>query len=174
VSGFAGFSANAANPFDGSTSRIRPFYEFDIASVGWMPGVGLAYWPKVLAVTDKTAGPMVYFRAENASYTINGLAANGLAGNSNNVKTQGQGVWPAYDTRYSTNLGAATAVVKWVNDQSFQIFSSGVNVRYGSLTGASGTKFYGLAYPTGDNYATDTYDDITSFSSGTLESDIPQ
>ena len=83
MKGFLGFSAGRTNPFEPSSasrSRIKPFYDFDIASVGCINNAAAGrrvYWPKVLAVTDKTNGPMVYFRAENANYTIDGWPQTG-------------------------------------------------------------------------------------------------
>jgi hypothetical protein len=92
-------------------------------------------------------------------------------------------VCPAIDTRQS-NVGAGT--LTWVNPQSIQIFSSGMDVTYGVL----GTTSLGnnltpnvLMFPTGENYSntttttppnrTYTYDDVTNFSGGTLNDAIP-
>jgi hypothetical protein len=49
-----------------------------------------------------------------------------------------------------------------------------LDLKYGTLAGASAASFYGLQFPSGENYAPETYDDITNFSSGTLEDSIPQ
>jgi hypothetical protein len=66
-----------------------------------------------------------------------------------------------------------------MNPASFQIFSSGLNVLY--ATPDANENFYHDAtdnigpylFPNGDNYAPNTYDDITNFSNGTLEDQIP-
>jgi prepilin-type N-terminal cleavage/methylation domain-containing protein len=180
VTGLAGFCADPANPFapantPAGSSRIKPFYDFDIASIGWItngPNAGLAYWPKVQAVVNKTVGPVVYFRAENANYTLNGaVPTTGATGATTNIKSQSYGVWPASDTGLS-NYTAATPSIVWINPQSFQIFASGLDLQYGNLLDV-GTAFYGLKYPAGTNYAPQTLDDITNFSGGALESKMP-
>ena len=184
IKGFLGFSANPLNPFDNSPSRIRPFYDYDIMSIGWwLPtggtAGGLAYWPKVQSVVDKTHGPFVYFRAENGNYTRQGTAPNaGGVNPANNVKHfQINGdclVWPAIDVRLSSNLDTATATVTWMNPQSFQIFASGLDLEYSPPFESNG-HLYGLWFPDGGNYDPNgrTYDDITNFSGGTLESAMP-
>ena len=172
ITGFLGFSANPANPFDNSASRTKPLYDFDIPSVGWQNGIGLVYWPKVQTVTAKTAmSSIVYFRAENTYYTVSGLpAVNSATTSTTNIKSQNQQVWPAYDTRLSN---PSTPLITWINPQSFQIFASGRDLQYGSPTNANTSPFYGLAFPAGTNYAPQTYDDITNFSGGRLDSAIP-
>jgi type II secretory pathway pseudopilin PulG len=209
VQGFLGFSANVSNPFDNSTSRIRPLYDFDIPSVGWMqmpvtgtPTIaGLVYWAKNQSVGDgsKTSGPMVYFRAENGNYTMDGNpppaghAPTDL--NNSNFKYEGLDrlntspplyyIAPAVDTRYSNFLGMGNynsskgIVYTWVNPQGFQIFTSGLDLKFAkpyiaSLPTPSAVDC--VAYPTGESYWVDTstnsspFDDITNFSGGTLQS----
>jgi len=178
IRGFLGFSANPAAPFDSSASRIKPFYDFDINSIGCTSSGGtvteIAYWPKVQAVTAKNSGLIVYFRAENGNYTVDGNIPNGNASTSTNIKSRSQVVWPAIDTRLSTFPGMGTPTITWTNPQSVQIFASGLNLRYGTpVDAAGGTPFYGLRYPVGTNYATDTFDDITNFYGGRLESAMP-
>ena len=203
VTGFGGFSANPLNPFDNSSSRIPPFYDFDINSLGWMTQVsqqtggtltGIVYWPKVQAVTAKaTAWPIVYFRAENGNYTMNGGLPLGfpttVVGPKANVKTFAEYVWPAIDTRLSNvpgmvayQVGNAT-VYTWINPSSFQIFSSGLDLRYAmpKVPSLPPQNYVDCVYfPTGESYqALDPntggsgYDDITNFSGGTLESAMP-
>ena len=83
-----------------------------------------------------------------------------------------QGVWPAYDTRLSNT---AAPSITWINPQSFQIFASGLDLQYSNLTDVSSSAFFGLQFPTGGNYDPQghTFDDITNFSGGTLESAMP-
>lgn len=157
IQGLLGFSANQTNPFDPSlTGRIHPFYDFDIASVGWMTWMnagrstgGLWYWPKSQGVTDKTTGPIVYFRAENGNYTINGYQLNqpsatasppvsAIHNAATNVKYDYvTGAYAAVDTRLSNfqemgpnYVSGKSPVYKWVNDQSFQLFASGLDQHY--------------------------------------------
>ena len=81
VQSFSGFSANPANPFDNSASRIQPFYDFNLTCLLYSvptvnnPG-GIEVWPS--NACDKTVSPIpcpiVYFRAENTNYTVDGGA----------------------------------------------------------------------------------------------------
>jgi prepilin-type N-terminal cleavage/methylation domain-containing protein len=196
VKSLQGFSADVTNPFSASASRIPSFFEFDIASLGWISGGGLAelaYWPKAIAVTDKTWGPIVYFRAENGNYTVNGAippnAATTTTGTNANVKNESSGVWPAVDTRLSNFDGkdgydSNKAIgYTWINPQSFQIFSSGLDQRYATpraIVGGTLANVDVTMYPTGESYQKidpvnggSSYDDITNFSSGTLENSMP-
>jgi hypothetical protein len=189
-----GFSADQTNPFGGGAGRVKPFHDFDIASVGWT-GYGFACWPKVQNVSDKTTGPIVYFRAEGSNYTFDGSPApaghvpTALAGS--NFKYEGNRtgdfVAPAVDTRLSnfkgmTDFNSGKAVVyTWVNPQSFQLFSSGLDQKYVTpyIAGTLNANVDCVTYPTGESYRDDkttnssSYDDITNFSTGTLESDKP-
>jgi hypothetical protein len=64
-------------------------------------------------------------------------------------------------------------VVNWVNPTSVQIFSAGLDTKFGALATPT-TTVPGLQFPTGENYvAPYTYDDITNFSGGKLESAMP-
>jgi hypothetical protein len=143
---------------------------------------------------------MVYFRAENGNYTMDGNAPSPNGGNphdptnlaSSNFKYEGLDrvntpaplyyVAPAVDTKYSNfslmnNYVASKAVsYKWVNDQSFQIFTSGLDLKYATPKVNNGTTPIDcLTYPTGESYWVDQttnsspYDDITNFSGGTLQ-----
>ena len=191
IKGFLGFSANVANPFDNSTSRIAPLYDFDLPSVAWT-GTGLGYWAKEQSVgTNTGTGQMVYFRAENGNYTVDGNVLNNPTPSPADVSTTnaksdlGGLVWPAVDTRYSNFLGmdnyssSKAIVYTWVNPQGFQIFTSGLDLKYAkpyiaSLPTPSAVDC--VAYPTGESYYVDQitnaspFDDITNFSGGTLQS----
>ena len=87
-------------------------------------------------------------------------------------------IYPAFDMRTSTTA-ATPHVINWVNPSSVQIFSAGLDTQFGAVppypTPASGgLADGGLAFPTGENYVSPyTYDDITNFSSGKLESAMP-
>ncbi len=162
-----GFSANPADLFDTSTSRIGPFFDFDLNRLradGY-------YWPQGAAGTG-TTGAIVYFRAENGGYATAGAY----------MFSNGQNVVPAIDTRLSNVDGlynydnSKLPVYSWVNPRSIQIFSSGLDVTYSSpITIPPGDLDGCLAFPTGENYdpVGYTYDDITNFSDGTLENAMP-
>ena len=106
ITGFAGFSANPANPFDNSTSRIAPYYDFDLSSAWWISqpgtagfGAGFGYWPKVQAVGGSNSEPMVYFRAENGNYTVDGNPLNNIISSTsiahvNNTNAKSETVFP--------------------------------------------------------------------------------
>jgi prepilin-type N-terminal cleavage/methylation domain-containing protein len=163
VTGFAGFAADPLNPFANTTtcpSRIQPFIDFDPTRVARIKDTAatptydyLAYWP-ASATGSLTTGAFVYFRAENGAYANSCIDY----GDTRAVGTRGV-VYPAVDMR----LSATTSV----NPTSFQLFSSGLNLKYGAMGAV-------LQFPTGGNYLPDTYDDITNFSGGrTLEDNIP-
>jgi hypothetical protein len=64
----------------------------------------------------------------------------------------------------------------WVNKDSFQIFSSGLDQKYSApYLQSLGKYVFFVAYPTGDTYRVapttngSSFDDITNFSGGTLE-----
>jgi hypothetical protein len=161
----SGFAADPTNPFQtpaNCASRIKPFFDFDLtrASRKLSGGLTLCYWPQgAVGNTASTAGAIAYFRAENSYYTMDGTP-------SGTIKTvadaSGATVYPAGDTR----LGFPATATAWINPQSFQIFSSGLDVAYGTLSA-------GLQFPAGGNYTPHTFDDITNFSGGTLESAMP-
>lgn len=158
VTGFSGFSADPTAPFGNATSRTQPFFEFDPTRVGYYNGQ-LRYWHSgAEPSTDNADYCCVYFRAENNAYTINN-GATVVPKLFNNVR-------PAVDSRLS-NTTASSWV--WVNPRTFQIFCAGADARYGLLSAPVNW----LLFPSGDNYAPETYDDITNFSGGTLEDAIP-
>lgn len=179
-----GFSANPQTPFDTTTtSRIGPFFDFDIArlttgTVGTTTNAifqnTYRYWPSG-AAGDKTTGAIVYFRAENGIYRVNGLVGGTVktAYDVDPVTSGTTTVYPAGDTRLGFKYNSAasgTNTNAWVNPRSFQILSSGMDCTFGTLTGSG---INGLAFPTGEDYGDGTFDDITNFSSGRLEDAIP-
>jgi prepilin-type N-terminal cleavage/methylation domain-containing protein len=191
VKGFLGFSANPLNPFDGGPSHIAPFFDFDVNCLEYKSttnlnprnaGIpcGLWLWPN--SNDDRAQNsPIVYFRAENGNYTVDGQMAQRVPqGNSAfNLKfwqynSSTVAAFPAADWRLSTIT--PTVSYKWMNPSSFQIFSAGLDATYTSPTpetSGSNTIVGPLHFPIGDNYGTNTYDDITNFSNGTMEDAIP-
>jgi len=183
----SGFAANPTNPFQTPAqcpSRNNPFFDFDPTRLKpiWASGGGATrawlYWPQGITVDvtpgiDNVAGAITYFRAENGTYTVDGTTpktqadANGTLGY----------VCPAIDTRLTAN-------VSYINPKSVQIFSSGLDTKYGDPRSTlfpfgginfpvNGSSCTVLAFPTGENYQPNTYDDITNFSGGKLEDSIP-
>jgi type II secretory pathway pseudopilin PulG len=181
ISSFSGFSADPTNPFSSSTSRIKPFFEFDPNRSKIGSGSAFRYWPQS-ASGDMTGGAIVYFRADNSAYAVSYLVAGipmntwkFATDNADTVTSLPPTVYPAIDNRLST-----AATVTWMNPASFQIFSAGSDTLY--ATPAANATFYPTSvpdnigpylFPSGDNYAPNTYDDITNFSGGTLEDAIP-
>ena len=193
VQGFIGFSANPLNPFDNSPSRISPFYDFSLTSLDWSQGTrsgtpvvagGLMAWSS--GACDKTRlFPLVYFRSENGNYTIDGLPLADTMSNAKCVPVTNPIVWPAIDRRLSTPAASGPPAVAgqytWVNPSSVQIFCAGLGCVYAApykdatMYPSAATYGSGIGpyeFPTGTNYQPDTYDDITNFSTGTLEESI--
>jgi prepilin-type N-terminal cleavage/methylation domain-containing protein len=177
---FTGFSANQLNPFDASPSRIKPFFEFDQNRI-----VNGRYWPKD-AFGNLSTGAIVYFRAENNSYVVGGVVKSVVdPGDTSNPQ-----VFPAVDRPQCNPNAAPTPIYVFVNPKTFQIFSSGRDCQYTTpADNAAAAAFYPnnsnppmtqrpigpYIYPDGYNYDPDgrTFDDITNFSGGTLESKMP-
>lgn len=200
VKGFLGFSANPQNPFDGGSSHIAPFFDFDATRVGYrvmtilnkQTPIDFTYWPQG-AYGDKTSGAIRYFRAENGAYTLAYVPSGGTTQvnlaklNWDMGDPQKPAVQPAVDVR----LSAAGNQYTWVNPKSFQILSAGMDLFYSQARADAGfypssssansvLYVYGVPagvgpyeFPTGGNYDARTYDDITNFSNGTLEDAIP-
>jgi prepilin-type N-terminal cleavage/methylation domain-containing protein len=150
----SGFAADPTNPFQtvaACPSRTTVFCEFDRTRLR-----NFMYWPKD-ATGDMTRGAIVYFRAENGNYTLDGTVA-GTQKSATDSDAGATVVYPAYDLR----IGATA----WVNPESIQILSSGADLAYGSTGGP-------LQYPNGANYRPETFDNITNFSSGTLDESKP-
>jgi hypothetical protein len=183
VRGFLGFSQNPLNPFDGGASHISPFFDIDVLRISAFDPRqtvlnGFYYWPKNAdgsqrpPTSSTPSCPIVYFRAENGNYTIDGLpvtsniSSSGVVTGATNIKSQFGLVWPAFDTRLS-NL--STPAITWMNPSSIQILSSGVDLKYGPIKAITGP----LQFPAGGNYDSQTFDDIANFSNGTLESAMP-
>ncbi len=193
-----GFSADPTNPFDATNaSRIRPFYDFNPAQLatGRLDVSSTAnalntyrYWPT--GVTRHHHRRRIQLLRvhrllprENSNYTLDGTSIEavptpGVIKSVQDVDAASTTVYPAYNSSASlpqppTPPTPPTTTV-WVNPQSFQIFSSGVDSRYAPLTVV--TK--GLAFPSGTNIGTNpdgttSRDNITNFAGGTLESRMP-
>jgi prepilin-type N-terminal cleavage/methylation domain-containing protein len=184
----SGFAADPTNPFKTPAqcpSRIASFFDFDSTRLKNVanftqgpPGDSVwAYWPQGVIVNQDPntaqSGAITYFRAENGAYTVTDptgtVTVKSQSDFGDTSATPGQ-VYPAIDTRLTT----ATSF-SYVNPKSVQIFTAGLDTKFGALPQfpVNGTNQTVLAFPTGENYQPYTYDDITNFSSGTLEDSVP-
>ena len=159
-----------------AASRIGPFFSFDRNRLN-----GYRYWPAE-AVGTGGAGAICYFRAENGTYFDPGPPFDPTKAKHCTDPGDPSGiVYAAQDSRLSKYDSSATPPWKpvWINPKSFQIFSSGLGLKYGNF--GSSVLAGALNYPSGDTdattggfgYAQDTYDDIANFSNGRLEDAIP-
>ncbi len=178
-------------------SRITPFFDFDSTRLkkiqgpnsSRQPGYTCLYWPQGMVVDTTTfaenvTGAITYFRAENNMYTVTyatGAVTVSAAKTQQDMADSSNGatgvwVYPAFDTRTSATA-TIPHVINWINPSSVQIFSSGLDSRFGNIlppTMANGLTDSGLQFPTGENYVQPyTFDDISNFSGGKLEDAIP-
>ena len=129
-----GFSANPKDPFDTSEARIGPYFDFDRTRLRIDGGLPVYLPPNGLSQSD----PYVYFRAD--------------------FKGEYHGAWkkcrPCRDSNGED----------WVSPKSYQLFSPGMDGKYGS----------GVQYPSGADYDAQRLDDMSSFTMGTtLQDDMP-
>jgi hypothetical protein len=131
---FIGFSANPNDPFDASANRIGPYFDFDKTRLRNENGLPVFMPRNGISASE----PYVYFRADS--------------------KGGYQGAWKkCRPCRDSTSGG-------WVNARSYQLFSPGMDGKYGS----------GVQYPSGADYDAQRLDDMSSFTNGpTLGDDTP-
>ena len=130
-----GFSADREKPFDTTNkARIGPFFAFDLTRLRDEGGLPI-YLP---VINSPPSDPYVYFRPDsNGEY---------------------HGAWkncrPCRDS----------ATGKWMNPKSYQLFSPGMDGKYGS----------GVRYPSGTDYDDQRQDDMSNFTNGaTLGDDMP-
>jgi prepilin-type N-terminal cleavage/methylation domain-containing protein len=143
-----GFSANPANPFDTSVTRIGPFFDFDPERLTY-DGSQLRYFP---AAGGGNNVPYVYFKPLNGDYT------GRICGNAR----------PYWDVRTDT----------WVNAKTFQIISGGLDGKFGDVIDdtkppdfPTGANFWS---DTNEPDRLGQHDNITNFSEGgTLEDKMP-
>lgn len=131
-----GFSANPLNPFDNSPSRIGPFFkDFNPGRLRKVGGLS-QYCPP--GPDPGASAPYVYFRA----------GANGYDAHP--------GYSPARPYRDTRNG-------RWINDDSFQILSPGLDGQFGA----------GHEFPTGGDYDAANYDDSSNFTQTTMGHEVP-
>ena len=130
-----GFSANPKNPFDtANDSRIGPCFDFDPVRLRNDGGLPVYLPPNGNSQSD----PYVYFRPDS--------------------KGEYHGAWKNCRPCRDSATGA------WVNPNSYQFFSPGLDGKYGS----------GVQYPSGTDYDDQRMDDMSNFTNGaTLGDDMP-
>ncbi len=160
---YIGFSADPANPFDvdasglplatKSTSRIKPFFDFNRTKITTPTGSLPTYWPGgvVINAADYLAG-FVYFRAENKDYTGKTfMAASG---------------------RTALRDGRVSGT-PWASPSSFQIRCCGID---GKMWNMSDTSVWGTLFGEVQDdppFREENYNDQVNFASGTLEDNQP-
>ena len=130
-----GFSADPKNPFDTTNeSRIGPFFDFDPKRLQDEHGLPVYLPPNKISQSD----PYVYFRPDS--------------------KGEYHGAWKnCRPCRDSAHGG-------WMCPKSYQLFSPGLDGKYGS----------GVQYPSGTEYDAQRQDDMSNFTNGaTLGDDMP-
>jgi prepilin-type N-terminal cleavage/methylation domain-containing protein len=131
-----GFSANPTNPFDGSTSRIGPFYEFNRDRMR-ASGTGYQYLPPN---GNAQSQPYVYFKARAVAPNYPAMVAPG----TNCI--------PCLDLRVSTSA--------YANAKSYQIRSPGLDGIHGkSNQFPNGTDYDQYQYDDVANFADGTLGD---------------
>jgi len=156
----AGFSANPANPFDNSGSRIGPFFEFDptrlVTSSNWY-----YYRPDTGSSVGATS-PYIYFRARSGNtYDINTQRYPTSSDLKEDDRKQGSvsvRVRPYYNSKTSG----------WYSPKSFQIICAGLDGQYGGTTDGAAPQFPSCSNFLGDGH----YDNLTNFLNGTLNDNM--
>lgn len=130
-----GFSADKENPFDtASASRTIPFFDFDPKRLRDDGGLPVYLPPG----NNSQSEPYVYFRPDS--------------------KGDYDGVWKNCRPCRDSLKG------EWMNPKSYQLFSPGIDGKYGS----------GVQYPSGADYDAQRKDDMSNFTMGaTLGDDAP-
>ena len=183
--GFLGFAADPQRPCRPTPCRRDWLYEQNHPELRLRREGGLTPRSQGLLVLAETGGwiekgtnhsppccPIVYFRAENSNYTIDGLPPTNVNADGfitskpqTNAKSQFPKVWPAFDTRLS-NGGSFTF------DECEQFPNPLLGARHEVRRKTMPRTTY-CSFPAGWKYDPETYDDITNFSGGTLENAKP-
>jgi prepilin-type N-terminal cleavage/methylation domain-containing protein len=156
-----GLCANPYDPFgQNATSlqnRIAPFYDFDPGRLGSAQDKPapfsnlLLYRPKN---NKPGSDPYVYYKAVGGVYVY--------------PKDSAINARPFRDSR--TSLPDTSSIpFDWASARTYQILCPGIDGKFADMKSSSNDP----VFPVGTGYLQDTYDDITSFSSGTLEDDMP-
>jgi prepilin-type N-terminal cleavage/methylation domain-containing protein len=147
--GFADDSASWYYSPSKCATRVGPFVEFDKKRINPLSNAWIReYLPKI---DDwQNSHPYVYFRAEKTT---------GYAGKVCTITVDGNTV----EVRPFQKPDGT-----WINPNGYQLLCPGMDGRYGQTSDGAPPVF-----PDGGNYTSPMYDDITSFSEGTLEDALP-
>jgi type II secretory pathway pseudopilin PulG len=174
ITQLTGFSANPSAPVSPGGSRIQPLFAFDLGRLGYainalnaqysIPVYGSFCTDRQPSIDEQFAGstracPYCYFKAYSTGYYWSGM------------------VRPYLDSRNG----------QWVNRESFQIISAGLDGGFGATANDSNGNPTAPWYPSGDNftlrYSGDPptipsrgshEDNITNFTAnGTIKDDMP-
>lgn len=178
-----GFSANPRNPFDPtapplpklfefSEPRLRRFTDFQPASQDDDALPWLVYTP------SRREAPYVYFRARDEDYPGSQYVYTPPSGETAEI------VRPYY--KVSTPGGPLDE--GWVSPDTYQIISAALDDRFGATSTTDGQPVAedtagedAPHFPSGDNFKSSTdypeflghHDNVTNFSEGTLEDEMP-
>lgn len=122
-----GYNTNPKNPFAKGGERIRPFYKFIPEQLKCVDGLMMYYPPR----SPKEGAPYVYFRGSLKGYDMHPGWAT---------------AHPYRDSRTD----------KWINSETFQVLSPGVDGKYGN----------GCRFPSGIDYDDANMDDSANFTRG--------
>ena len=139
-----GFGPDVTDPLDTANNGAKreAIFDFDKSRLVDADSDGLMeYYPKGGGQT-----PYVYFHHE--SYTT---ISHTVGGGTDNVAKP-----------YKSNVAGQN----YVNDDTFQIISAGLDAEFGSGNADK-------TFPVGTNYSAGDYDNITNFSEGTLRDRLP-
>jgi Tfp pilus assembly protein PilE len=127
----AGFSTNPADPFKKGGPRIGPFYKFIPEQLQRVDGLMQYFPPRGLK-----GSPYVYFRGGTKGY-------------------EGHPGWGSARPYKSSKDG------KWINRDTYQVLSPGVDGKFGS----------GFHFPNGPDYDQANLDDMANFTRGDTMAD---
>jgi len=155
----SGFSPDPEHPITGAGTRT-PFFPFDVTRlVGATNSASTTtpYWGAVYIPADGLGSPYVYFAAQ--CYT----SSNSIF----NASSAGEG-GTGYARPYYVDGGSSAASPQnlYVNANSFQIISAGLDGDFGD---SSGTPNPYPSYPSGSGYTQGDMDNLTNFSQGNLK-----
>jgi hypothetical protein len=154
--GVEGFSANVANPFQGSCAgaiqRTQPFFSFDARRLTDLDGDG--FWE---FVPHGRTTPYVYFRSDTYAVT---------AGNGGYVVPAGATGAGSIAVPYMAAIGGNVNMPNtWVSPNAIQIIAAGADDFFGSTAQRE--------FPSGAGYDQTDNDNLTNFSRTRLEGQEP-
>jgi prepilin-type N-terminal cleavage/methylation domain-containing protein len=189
-----GFSANKLRPFNlDDASRIKGPYEFQEQRLGDADGDGWPeYYPAIDSIPQPSGGassgnptpPYLYFDAGTyatvtaASFTSYPISGQYPPVSSGKMPTQPANAYALlwggaipYARGYTAATKTSSAQLTWFNPEKFQIISASIDSQYSNLVSSSTQPF--RLFPAGTNYTEADYDNVTNFSNGRLQDQMP-